>query len=466
MNNVSLQNTSVIQNPTIAAHTNTGISTQAASIPNKPIQWARGAENTIVNAPQTTLVTDSEKQKFNTVYGIVDTVNKQKLNELLSNGRLLDKKNSNDKSSVLDNLYRIATEQRAAGLDTKVILNETVNTIHNPFVITQKFGDIPKKYQKEILDAENQAAAAANKPQITLKDIDVKSNCCVAASIEFNLAHRMPAEFARMVAGLTSDKMSVEKTIDTKSIASNYIDSMTLLKEFNANPKYVDAIKKVQLKLEPDKNAIIRARIQNSYKDPGERSVVDVLMQSMIMNIGSSKTYNTLTDSREGQFDKGLANIEKTFAECLVTGENNILVTYQIIDDNMVLKGYECPLDEMKKHITDSLAAGKNVIIGYTYLESNGKINPDGHEITILGIEKDTYGNEYFICKDTDNKIQEPIKYEVSEFLPTIHHAGIPMDVLKNNNVEFVEAWQVAVDKYSQEFKNKNKNNQEYKNAA
>lgn len=464
MNNISLQNTSISQPLSFAHIQNNEVGAGKVSTTNTPIQWTSGAESTIVNAPQTRLITDSEKQKYNTVYGMVDTSNKQKLNELLSNGRLLDKKNSNDRSSVLDNLYKIATEQRVAGLDTKVVLNETVNTIHNPFVITQKFGDIPKKYQKEILDAENFATRAMNKPKISINDLDVRSNCCVAASIEFDLAFRMPAEFARMIAGLTSEKMSVEKVIETKSVASNYIDSMVLLDIFNADPQYLDAIKKVKLELKPDKNAIIRARIQNSCKDPGERSVVDVLMQSMIMNIGSSKTYNTLTDSREGQFDKGLADAEMTFTKSLVTGENNTLVTYQKIDENMTLLGHECPLDEIKKHITDSLEAGQNVIIGYTYLDSDGKINQDGHEITILGLEKDSFGNEYFVCKDTDNKIQEPIKYEVSEFLPMIHHAGIPMDVLKANNVEIVEGWQVAVDKYNP--KNKNGNNQNIQNAV
>ena len=409
------------------------------------------ANGNFVSPVQTTLITKAEKEKFNTVCQMVDKNNLSKVNELLSTGKLLDKKYSNDDSSVLDNLYKMATTKRASGLDAKVVLNETINTIHNPFLITQKFGDIPKEYRKEILNHENQTLKLSGKNKkdsVKAKDIDIKeSACCVAASIEFNMAHRMPAEFARMVEGLSSEKYSVEKVIDTKTIALNYVDSMTLLSNFKTEPAYEQGIDKVRVKLEPDKNAIIRARIQTTHKDPGERSVVDVLMQSMLMNVGSAKTYDSLLDNREGYFDKGLANVEKTFTECLVTGKNNILVNYQIIDDDLTLKGYECPLEEMKKHLTDSLKEGSNVIIGYTDLQDDGKINPDGHEITIIGIEKDKAGKEYFVCKDTDSsnrdsqeairQIQHPVRYEVSELLPRIHHAGISYDVLRKNNVEF-----------------------------
>ena len=63
------------------------------------------------------------------------------------------------------------------------------------------------------------------------------------------------------------------------------------------------------MKFAPDKNAIIRAKIQTTHKDPYERTPLDVLMQSTFMQIGSQQSYNTLTDKRTGKFnqnDKGL----------------------------------------------------------------------------------------------------------------------------------------------------------------
>lgn len=406
-------------------------------------------ENSLVVRPQTQLVSRDEILKYNAILAGLTSNNRAKLNELLKTGRLLDKKNSNDGSSALDNLYKMIKDPRVRGLDAKVVLNETVNTLHNPFVITQKFGDIPKKYRNQIISSENAYRASKNseyEEKITASDLDVRSNCCVAASIEFNMAHRAPAEFARIAEQLTSPKNSVTKVIDTKAIAMNYIDAMILLKEFKANPKYL-GLDKVQLELAPDRNAIIRARIQNSYKDKNERSVIDVLIQSTLMNIGSAKTYNSLTDARKGQFDRGLANIEKSYAECISTGKNKILVNYQIIDDELNLVGHECPFEEIKTHITDSLNIGENVIIGYTYLEKDGKVNPDGHEITIIGIEKDKSGKEYFVCKDTDSNSQAPVKYEVNDFLPKIHHAGIPKSVL-DGKVKFVETWEEHLAQY------------------
>ncbi len=421
--------------------------------------YAPTAQN-VVNTPVTALVTPQEKQMYNTIAGALDKKTKANLDEMLKTGRLLSSK-SNDGSTTLDNLYKIATTPRMRGLDAAVILKEAVTTINNPFLITQKFGDVPRKLQQQIItDENNYIRSHPNQnpegqhqhKEIAEQDLNVKSNCCVAASIEFNIAHRTPAEFARMAEQLTSDKMSVTKTISPNAIAINTIDAIWLANEFNTKHKFL-GWDKVEMELNPDRNAIIRARIQNSYKDPHERSLIDVLMQSMIMNIGSQQTYNTLTDLRTGKFNndnEGLTNIEKNYAESLVTGNNTILVTYQIIDENCNLLGYECTFPEMKKHISDALNKGQNVIIGYTYPEADGTISKNGHEITIVGIEKDAAGVEYFVCKDTDNNSPAPIKYKVDDFLPRIHHAGLPKDVL-TENVEFVETWTEVLNNYKAE---------------
>lgn len=414
---------------------------------------------------RTTLDRQDEQEKFSEIRTYLLPENKKALDNLLKTGRLLDNK-SNDRSTTLDNLYKFLERPRVLGLGAQNLLNELVLTLNNPFVITQKFGDIPEEHQQSILDYENNRLSTElsteknlinlykNRPQyqeyIKPQDLNVTSNCCVAASIEFNIAHRSPAEFARMAESLTSEALSVEKIINPNVISENFADSIWLLNEF-ATPHELKGWDSLKVKLQPDRNAIIRARVQNSYKDAGERSSIDVLMQSMLMHVGSQQTYNSLTDKRTGKFNEdseGLTNIEKNYAESLATGNATILVTYQNTDENGKFIGHECDLSTIKQHISDTLNLGQNVIIGYTYIEADGTI-VGGHEITIVGIQKDKNGQEFFVCKDTDNNSIEPCFYLVDEFLPRIHHAGVPKKVL-SKDVEFVEGWIELLNYYKQ----------------
>ena len=96
-------------------------------------------------------------------------------------------------------------------------------------------------------------------------------------------------------------------------------------------------------------------------RDNYERSPLDVLMQSTFMQVGSQQAYNSLTDKRAGKFnqnDKGLIEFEKTFTESVVEDKNKMSVTYQTVDENARLVGYETDFKTMKKQITDALNMG------------------------------------------------------------------------------------------------------------
>jgi hypothetical protein len=243
-------------------------------------------------------------------------------------------------------------------------------------------------------------------------------------------------------------------------LSQGLTNTLCILNEFGTKHKLEDW-NTLKVTLEPDKNALTRARIQTNYKDEDERSVIDVLMQSTFMNIGAQNTYESLTDKRTPKYNddnSGLIDIEKNFAEELATGKGKVCVTYQKIDDNGKLVGYECEQNETLDHITSTLNKGENVIIGYTYSDEDNNI-VGGHEITITGIETDKKGNKYFVCNDTDDGITAPIKYAVNELLPKIHHAGIPKDVLINK-VEFVESWKELMEIY------KNAKAQQYVQSA
>lgn len=404
---------------------------------------------------RTRLVTKDEKQKYNEISKMSDRHTRKNLDLLLKKGILLNN-DSNDKTSVLDNLYKIATEPRAQGLDNKITLKETVATLNNPFLITQEFGDIPKTFEGEVVTAYKNSQSrnisfSAQQRAYVPDEVNVThSGTCVAASEEFNLAQKSPAEFVRFVEGLSSPSMSVQKTITLSNLADNTLDAVWLLNAFEI-PYEMKDFNTAKLTFAPDKNAIIRAKIQTADKDPYERSCVDVLMQSTLMQVGSQQSYDTLTDKRQGKFnqnDKGLIEFEKTFTESVLEDKNKISVTYQTVDENAKLVGYETDAQTTKRHLVEALDRGENVIVGYTQVDSNNIII-NGHEITIVGYKKNSDGTLTFICNDTDDNMFKPIEYSESYLIPKIHHAALPHDIVKND-VKLVENWVEGMNSYNE----------------
>ena len=85
---------------------------------------------------RTELSSKDEKNKYNELTKLADKDTKKQLNALLKSGILLNS-SSNDNSTTLDNLYKIATTPRAQGLNNAVMLRDTVNTLADPYTITQ-----------------------------------------------------------------------------------------------------------------------------------------------------------------------------------------------------------------------------------------------------------------------------------------------------------------------------------------
>ena len=356
----------------------------------------------------------------------------------LKNKKILLNNKSEDNTTVLENLYKIATTRRVNGLSNEVILKETIKALDNPYSIQQKFGNIPRNIEKKILKnpsnhkVKSQSPDAVNN-EITRRGINPRSSCCVAASIEFNLASKHPSEFVRMVNDLSSEKMSTTKTIDLSSLSYEKVEAIKTLTDFKADFSVDESLEKATITLKPDKNAFLRAYVQCIDKDPDERSAVDVLLQSTFMNLGTQGTYNTLTDKNDSEFsyDKvGLTAIEKNFVEQVVENQNKINLTYQILDDSAKLVDRSCSLQEIENHILKTLSLGSNVIIGITTLNFKDQVI-NGHEVTIVGARKDPKTNEtIFIINDTDDLYTKPVEKKASEILPNIHHAGDLMQAL------------------------------------
>ncbi len=381
----------------------------------------------------------SKKQQINTIKSKIDRNTQILLNRLEQKG-ITENNSSNDGSTVLDNLYKIATEPRISGLSTKQILTEVIQALDNPYSITQKFGDIPSNVAQEISQETGKEFPA--------QALNVVSSSCVVASMEFNLAQKMPAEFVRFAQGLSGKNYCVDKNIKMSAIDSNYASGLWKLKSFNSEHK-IDNWDNVTVRIKPDRSAIVRARVQTSYRDKGERSCVDVLIQSALLNLGSQNTYDALTDERAGIFNQdknGLTDFEKTFVETIVFEKPKISVVYQNIDENGYLTGYNAEPNETKEHILKSLSLGQNVIVGYTHLDEDKKVN-GGHEITIVDYEKDADGTEYFVCNDTDDNLDKSVRYKVNDLLPLIHHAGISKEALGKDDI-ICEPWREIITEF------------------
>ena len=401
---------------------------------------------------RTNLATKNERKMYKELMEeLVNPKYKRKLEYALKSGQLL-KDNSNDKSTVLDNLYKIITEERDPGLDKNTILEECLDIIANPYVITQTCEDIPKEYQKPIIGLITGLDTNPKTIMQTKWELDnMHTGTCPAASIEFDLATKHTAEFFRLVEGLTSPKHSVTKKIKLDSLSENTLDAVWLLNKFKT-PWQKEDFNTATIVLKPDENAIIRARIQNHHKDKGERSLIDVLMQSTFMQLGSQQTYNSLTDKRAPndwtQDDGGLIEFEKTFVESVVEDKNTTSVIYQNTDEEGRLSGYTKDFGTIKKELISTLKKGYNINIGYTWPDPYNDNRLAGHEITIVSYKVKPNGEGVFICQDSDDKKAEPIEMSEKELLHSIHHAGIP-ESIANKDFEFEESWKVTLDEYN-----------------
>ncbi len=397
-----------------------------------------------------TFLNDSDKQKYEFLLNILKneepslnsygvTPNKQ-LEMLLKSGKLLSKSN-NDNSTTLDNLYDIASKERNWGLSSVNLIKNTLDILLNPRTITQTFGDIPLNEKSGILRELDDSDEVKQNP--SLMNVSA-SGTCAAAAIEVNLADNYPAEFARWVSKLSSKDDELYLNVKLSSLSKNKLDAITILDLLEAQKVSFD-FDKVKIKIDLDKNASIRAKIQDKYWDMGERNVADVLIQSAIMQLGSQNTYNSLADVRGGKFNsnsQGLIEIEKTFVESLIKDKEITSLVYQKIDDDQNLIGYNCSFGMMQKHLINALDNGNDVIVGYVLTnqtagrttsnyynpETDGAPNKviNGHEITIVGYKVENNGKVKFVCIDTDDDNNNFVEYSSDWLLPKLHHAGYP----------------------------------------
>lgn len=368
----------------------------------------------------TGLSSDAVKQKYTELSAVLEPETRVTLSGLLKSGILLNN-NSNDGSTVLDNLHKIITEPRIRGLNPKTLATEAIEEIASPGKISQTFGDIPDSVSRAVF--RHPELGVRSKEEM---DIGRRSSCCVAASIEYNIACKTPAEFARMAAGLSSEDYSISKDLKLTDIAEKRDDAMWLLEKFKL-PYEIDDNDNIKVTIAPDRNAIIRARVQTSYRDEGERSSLDVLMQSALMNVAAQQSYDSLTDTRVGLFNDdttGLTPIEKAFVEEVASGSSKVPVIYQAIGQDGTIQALSCDYQTMAQQLITAVQTD-NVIVGYVNFNQAGQVI-GGHEITIIDAGESPTGDLVFVCNDTADGDDEPIYILAQNLLPRLNHADLP----------------------------------------
>lgn len=82
---------------------------------------------------------------------------RQELQFLHQNKKLISNK-SNDGSAAIENLYKIMKTPRAEAFNAKIIIEETLATLANPYIITQDFGKTPETVLPRLIEAQNKWA--------------------------------------------------------------------------------------------------------------------------------------------------------------------------------------------------------------------------------------------------------------------------------------------------------------------
>ena len=375
---------------------------------------------------------DNEKVFFNNIKRALPNDYQEKFQKLLTTGKLTQEKPAQT-TTILESLNKILNENRAEEIDNLVLLKECIDLLENPYLVTQHGENIPKEYEndfiKKYVESEKEMFNPNFSGNYTKDEIDLITNyrylgTCAAASLEYSILAQNPNEFFKMIENLSSENKEYKKQI---SFNKNTKEELELsLTKFDVPHKFINE-NTCEIIIKADEDAYFLSEIQINNKDENERSICDILAQSAIMNLGSRQTYNSITDTRSAneltQDTGGLIDFEVQFIDkILLNNKDKIYKEYMTVDNNLHITQRE-NLNIIKNDILKALEVNKSVIIGQVFSDNN-HIN-GGHEITIVGYEKNLNGEGFFIIQDSDDEVNKPVAIPEKELLQQIHHAMV-----------------------------------------
>ncbi len=382
---------------------------------------------------------------YRTLQENLSATGKKHLYQQLKKGRLTDNK-SDDGKTTLDHLYAIATNKKAAGLDAKVVLEETVRLINEPQTITQRFGTLTPQNLRALMDYYNSGAGPQISQPIDMETLRVTSSAtCVASSVMYYMAYRSPSEFTRHIAELSSPRLAfVEKAAINEIAPEDPSLAAERLNEYGIPATPVPGTNNQQywVTVNLPQSGLIRAVNQQRNKEPGARGVVEALYQGALTKL-AAQSYDPGLDMRVNpdgtlDYDKGLEEERKTLMESIIKDNGGVMsVVYQFTaagrDNEPYLMGYYRSFDQTLQDIISAIDIGEDVLVGIVTTDrfggTTGRLDMK-HELTITGYEKDPKtGEVYFITADSDDDNPKLVKRSAREMIPMIHHAGFPAKI-------------------------------------
>ncbi|WP_373532318.1 hypothetical protein [Vampirovibrio sp.] len=384
----------------------------------------------------------------------LDPGTQRQFQTLLNKGVITQGK-SDDGHSGLYHLYGILTTPRAAGFNNRTILKETVQVLSQPYSISQRFAPVgPQEAKKLMAVRSNPGLSGRQVPPpiqpLSFEDLNVDNSAtCVASSVMYYMADKEPAGFARHINELTSPMNAFfEKAKFTEISPDNPAQALQILQEHQI-PYYVSGPGEVTVKVENPPAGVVRATASQNLPANGPfRNAIGAAYQSAITYL-VTHSYDPASDLRDadvpGETSKGLTEAEKTLMEAIIKDNGGVQsVTYQAVnnkanpapgeENNSYLFGYNRPFEQTTQDILEALRMNEPVIIGTTDTDDTGAIVA-GHEITITGAYTDPQDNQLkFVVADSDDNIAAPVVKSARDLIPTIHHAGLPVNLARRIN--------------------------------
>lgn len=234
----------------------------------------------------------------------------KQLESLLKNGTLTQTQ-GDDAHSTLYYLYQIITLPRAAGLNPKQTLAETVDLLAAPYSNGQDFSPLGANLTQQVLDILGQGGNGDphNQQKVptqrTTEGIQVKdSNTCAASAQVSRLASRNPKEFARMVAQASSPTLAFTEQVKAQELLPEApAHAETLLQQTNMDYQTV-APGVYQVAFAVPQAGLARAIAAQQAHAKGNLPAdyargIESLLQTTLVYNATGKSYDPATDQRD-----------------------------------------------------------------------------------------------------------------------------------------------------------------------
>lgn len=392
---------------------------------------------------------------YSAIHSTLNGKDKRQLKALLEQGVLTSTETDNGHTTLYQ-LYSMLTTPRSPGYDAKVLVRETIETLYQPYAITQKFQPLSENAANKLLQMYNNQAPnwqsyPNNQPgkQLTWNDLNVENSAtCVSSSLMYYMADKKPSELARHLNELTSPMNAFYEKVKLSELSPDDPSKAFEILKQRQIYYYMSGPDEVTVKVENPPAGIIRA-MDSQHVPTGTkyRNAIQTAYQSSLTFL-ATRSYDPATDLRDaedGGTSKGLTEDEKTFMERVIKDNGGVdSITYQVVngkanpapgeEGNAYLYGYTRSFQQTASDLLASLRIGEPIIIGITDTDETGTI-VGGHEVTVVGATTDPKTGELkFVVADSDDNMPSLVIRSARELIPRIHHAGMPMQLANEIN--------------------------------